>query len=358
MTSTSSLPFPHPTLTPIIGKPDAATLKLLRKEVYANTKSVPSTAGGGLNGHLGIAMPAGAYTIRAGQPFVKPAHPGPLPVYAAGDTNALITATNRTYNTTLSDFNTFIKVPQEVKQQILTAVDKIFLQDLEDDVFGFADVSIIDMFAHLTTTYGTLEASDLETNRNKLATQWNPDSAFENFWLRIRNIRAVANAGAAPIPDGATIELSLTSLRQAGVYDHAITAWEDKPIAEQTWANFQTHFTHHEKTRLKRLTAQAAGFHGANKITPVTPDSDASETPTPALAAAIKQADTKYNYTCQEINLYYCWTHGLSKNKAHTSISCTHPQEGHKKEATLENRLGGVNKISFGRSGKQRRLDI
>lgn len=246
MTSTSSLPFPHPTLTPIIGKPDAATLKLLRKEVYANTKSVPSTAGGGLNGHLGIAMPAGAYTIRAGQAFVDPAHPGPLPVHAVGATSALITATNRTYDSTLEDFNTFIKVRQEVKQQILTAVDKIFLQDLEDDVFGFADVSIIEMFHHLTTTYGTLEASDLESNRNKLAIQWNPDAAFETFWLRIKNIRAVATAGAAPIPDGATIELSLTALRKAGVYDHAITAWEDKPIAEQTWAIFQTHFTHHD----------------------------------------------------------------------------------------------------------------
>jgi hypothetical protein len=72
MTSTSSLPFPHPTLTPIIGKLDAAT------------KSVPSTAGGGLNGHLGIAMPAGAYTISAGQAFDDPAHPGPLPVHAVG----------------------------------------------------------------------------------------------------------------------------------------------------------------------------------------------------------------------------------------------------------------------------------
>jgi hypothetical protein len=79
----------------------------------------------------------------------------------------------------------------------------------------------------------------------------------------------------------------------------------------------------------------------------VTPD--ASEQPNPALAAAIKQADTKSNYTCQDIPLYYyCWTHGLSKNKAHTIEWCTNPQEGHEKEATLENRLGGVNKINFG----------
>ncbi len=271
MTSTSYLPFPHPTLTPIIGKPDAATLKLLRKEVYANTKSVPSTAGGGLNGHLGIAMPAGAYTIRAGQAFVDPAHPGPLPIHAVGATSALITATNRTYDCTLDDFNTFIRVRQEVKQQILTAVDKIFLQDLEDDTFGFADVSIINVFAHLTTTYGTLEASDLENNRNKLAIQWNPDAAFETFWLHIRNIRAVATAGAAPIPDGATIELSLTALRKAGVYDHAITAWEDKPLTEQTWAIFQTHFTHPLTPRLNLLPSHSPSFPSSTHPSPFSP---------------------------------------------------------------------------------------
>ncbi len=300
-------------------------------------------------------MAAAPYQIQTGALFIAPPHPGAQPIHIATATAAQITAANRAYDQDILEFTTCQAVKESVKQQVLNAVANIYLQDLEDDVYSYAEVTVIQ---HLRTTYGNITDNNLETNRNKLAIQWNPDSAFENFWLRILNIRAAANAAAAPIPDGATIELSLTSLRQAGVYDHAITAWEDKPIAQQTWANFQTHFTHHEKTRLKRLTAQAAGFHGANKITPVTPDPDASETTTPALAAAIKQADTKYNYTCQEINLYYCWTHGLSKHKAHTSISCTHPQEGHKKEATLENRLGGVNKISFGRSGKQRRLDI
>jgi hypothetical protein len=135
----------------------------------------------------------------------------------------------------------------------------------------------------------------LESNRNKLAIKRNPDASFKTFWLHIKNIRAVATPGAAPIPDRATIEFSLTALRKAGVYEHAISAWEDKPIAEQTWVIFQTHFIHHEKTRIKRVTTQAAGFHGANNTTQVT--SDASEHPNPAFTAAIKQADTKYNYT-------------------------------------------------------------
>jgi hypothetical protein len=43
------------------------------------------------------------------------------------------------------------------------------------------------------------------------------------------------------------IELTISSLRQAGVYDHAITTWDDKELADQTWTNFQLHFDKQEK---------------------------------------------------------------------------------------------------------------
>jgi hypothetical protein len=56
-TSTRSFPFPHPNLTHIVGKPTASTLKQLRKEVYANARSVHSERGGGQNGCLALAKP-------------------------------------------------------------------------------------------------------------------------------------------------------------------------------------------------------------------------------------------------------------------------------------------------------------
>ena len=38
---------------------------------------------------------------------------------------------------------------------------------------------------------------------------------------------------------------------------------------------------------------------------------------------------------------YYCYTHGLGKNKSHTSATCNKPCDGHKREATLDNMMGG-----------------
>ena len=41
---------------------------------------------------------------------------------------------------------------------------------------------------------------------------------------------------------------------------------------------------------------------------------------------------------------FYCWTHGRTRNKNHTSGTCINKKEGHKEDATLDNRKGGSNK--------------
>jgi hypothetical protein len=103
------------------------------------------------------------------------------------------------------------------------------------------------------------------------------------------------------------------------------------------------------------MTARTAGFHSANRITPE---------PLPAQANLIE--DNAYNgreetnppgFNSNNIELYYCWTHGLSRNAQHTSAQCSNKADNHQTAATLDNRMGGVNKISFGRSGKARKVN-
>ena len=42
--------------------------------------------------------------------------------------------------------------------------------------------------------------------------------------------------------------------------------------------------------------------------------------------------------------LYYCWTHGYSTNPQHTCPTCRFKAQGHRADATAENRLGGCEK--------------
>jgi hypothetical protein len=40
-------------------------------------------------------------------------------------------------------------------------------------------------------------------------------------------------------------------------------------------------------------------------------------------------------------DITYCWSHGITTNIRHTSASCNCQKEGHKTEATLQNKLNG-----------------
>jgi hypothetical protein len=46
--------------------------------------------------------------------------------------------------------------------------------------------------------------------------------------------------------------------------------------------------------------------------------------------------------------MYYCWTYGLGKNRAHTSVSCNRKAPGHQDTATANNLMGGNNTIMRG----------
>jgi len=174
-TPPSSLAFPHPRLTPIIGTPTNSTVKLLTKEVYTNTRAIPSTRGSGNHGHLGFVMPAAKYLALAGTPFTLPPHPGDTPnITDPRATQYIIAKEVRVFKATIAELTLAITIREELKKQILTAVEHLYLATLDDETFGFAQVLVCNMLSHLSTTYGEITHAELEANHASIATLWSP----------------------------------------------------------------------------------------------------------------------------------------------------------------------------------------
>ena len=193
--TSSGLTFPHPDLTVIRGEPTNTTLRLLKKELYANARQIHSTRGGGTNGHLRLLMTPAAYLARAGVAFDVPVHPGNAPVHAPLATAAQIAETIRLFTQTTKEHKMYLTVHACLKQQLLKAVDYRYLQILEDPDYSYADVTPLAMLEHLETTYGQITPEDIEKNHNLLSGEWSPDSPIEDIcWNVSFIVRIFCNA--------------------------------------------------------------------------------------------------------------------------------------------------------------------
>jgi hypothetical protein len=55
-------------------------------------------------------------------------------------------------------------VEQDLKKQIITVFEPVYLEDLNNDMVGFANTTDRDMLENLFLSYGSITATDLEHN--------------------------------------------------------------------------------------------------------------------------------------------------------------------------------------------------
>jgi hypothetical protein len=270
-------------------------------------------------------------------------HPGNAPVHAAGSTQFEIAETNRQFKQDTEDHLLYLQVTNELRQQLLTSIPGRYLSVLEDPIYGYSDVSLQAMLAHLVVTYGTIKQQDIEDNRLKLTAPWNLEDAIESLWNRIADVQRFALQAGQALPDESAIFLTLEVFSKTGLLPLAIRDWNKKSTPDKTLANFKIHFTAEIDEYNLQLTAKTAGYHGAHNATVIETSPDAPTNS--ANATSTNLPATIPHITTGDTIMYYCWTHGLGKNQAHTSNTCSNKADGHQDHATATNMMGGNDRI-------------
>lgn len=340
--------FALPVLTPVEGRPNHTSLDLLQTELNANAMAIPSHRGGGAHGHLQLTLSADAYLAIAGVPFLAPQDPGDAPVHALGATGPQITETNRQFLESRNEFRLYSSVSQALKKQLLNAVDPLYTATLKVRTFGYANVSTHALLTHLHTTYGAITDDDLANNRTHMESSWNPDDPIEQLWERVADCLQLAIDGNDPITPAFTIHAVLTIMKKTGIFSDAVRDWRKRPVADRTWIHFKTHFSDANVERLRLLTASQGGFHSANAaiaaaaaLTAAANAANAANAPPPPPNARANVPPPGH---------HYCWSHGLGRNPAHTSATCSNPAPNHDVTANFHNMKGGNNTISRARN--------
>jgi hypothetical protein len=90
-------------------------------------------------------------------------------------------------------------VQQALKKQIISVFELFFLDVLNDNMVGFANISGRDMMDHLSGTYGNITAVDLDINFEHMRRAWDPQQPVESLFKQIKDCADYYEAGGVII---------------------------------------------------------------------------------------------------------------------------------------------------------------
>jgi hypothetical protein len=269
-----------------------------------------------------------------------------------------------------------------LKKQIISVFEPMYLEILNDNMVGYANISARDMLDHLFETYGNITTVDLEINFEHMRRAWDPQPPVETLFKQIQDCADYSEAGGVPIGPSQQINVGCAKIFATGHFMSACRHWNEKAATEKTWTHFKSDFAaaHRQHNQMKGETAAHSGFHSVNAAMTQTEDQMAEatigalanlETATAedrSVVAALTQANSRLVKQLEEttselkelkallhqerrdkrgprnVNASasnYCCTHGYKVGKTHTSLTCNTRNPGHKAEATRDENMGG-----------------
>jgi hypothetical protein len=298
--------------------------------------------------------------------WVSPTAPGRDPANTDG-TAAQISAARHIWEEDVQTYRTYTSVQQALKKQIISVFEPMYLDFLNDNMVGFANISARDMLDHLFGTYGNITVVDLEINFEHMRRAWDPQQPVEFLFKQIQVCDYYSEAGGVLIGHPQQINVGYANIFATGHFMSACRRWNEKPLADKTWAQFKAHFsaTHCQHKQMQGEYAATARYHSANPAVEQIEDQIAEATIgalanlamttaadrgvvatlTEANARLVKQLEDNSNELRELKALIkkerfenngqrsfnpsphnYCWTHGYKVANTHTSLSCNFPK--------------------------------
>jgi hypothetical protein len=170
---------------------------------------------------------------------------------------------------------------QALKKQIISVFEPTYLDILNDNMVGFANISARDMLDHLFSTYGNITAVDLEINFEHMRRAWDPQHPVESLFKQIQDCADYSETGGVLIGHPQQINVGYArNIFATGHFMSACRQWNEKHLIENTWTQFKSHFAaaHRQHKQMQGESAATAGYYSANAAVGQTEDQLAEAT--------------------------------------------------------------------------------
>jgi hypothetical protein len=127
----------------------------------------------------------------------KPNSPRRAPANTDG-TAAQISAARHIWEEDVQTYHTYTSVQQALKKKIISVFEPMYLDVLNDNMVGLANISARDMLDHLFGTYCNITAVDMEINFEHMRRAWDPQQPVESLFKQIQDYADYSEAGGRP----------------------------------------------------------------------------------------------------------------------------------------------------------------
>ena len=283
-----------------------------------------------------------------------------------------------------TEYVTYYNTMTALTAIITDSCPDIFYKVLHDPDLGYANRTPREFVVHFWNTYARDEDPDMGANLERMMVQWQPPTMLEALFTQL-DVGQKFAAHHDAILDKTILRMAIENIQKSGMLDIALRDWALQ-TTESSWSDFTFYMYKAEKYR--RDTAETTGsagflanFHG---ITPedaspppsltTASTSDISELAsalssaadaqtaqiTALMAAMMDQRLPESNSSARRNNprkendkrgkkmekpKSYCWSHGVTRNMDQNSGTCDNQHMGKQSDATLDNRMGGLDRI-------------
>jgi hypothetical protein len=109
----------------------------------------------------------------------------------------------------------------------------MYLEILNDNMVGYANISARYMLDHLFETYGNITAVDLEINFEHMRQPWDPQQPVESLFKQIQDCADYSEAGGVPIGPSQQINVGNARIFATRLFMSTCRRWNEKTAAEK-----------------------------------------------------------------------------------------------------------------------------
>jgi hypothetical protein len=136
---------------------------------------------------------------------------------------AQISAASQIWEEDAHTFRTCTSVQQALKKQIISVFETMYLDIVNDNMVGYANISARDMLDHLFETYGNITAADLEINFEHMRRAWDSQQPVESLFKHIQDCADSSEAGGILIGRPQQINVGYAKISQTTIHAQDIT---------------------------------------------------------------------------------------------------------------------------------------